>query len=129
MCLCMMSRIFWCLDLGDSFLQVGGLTYLPPWKSVTNHAQGIKLRNNLHPSSFLLVHLWKNIAQNFKPLVLAESPYFHGLWCSYLTYNFKPLILVGDKEVWTLEGTCNNLKPSPPSSNIQLNDKEQTCKE
>ena len=22
----------------------------------------------------------KNIAQYFKPLVLAESPYFHGLW-------------------------------------------------
>ena len=26
----------------------------------------------------------KNIAQNFKPLVQAESPYFHGLWYSYL---------------------------------------------
>ena len=27
----------------------------------------------------------KNIAQNFKPLILAESPYFHRLWYSYLT--------------------------------------------
>jgi hypothetical protein len=26
----------------------------------------------------------KNIAQIFKPLVLAESPHFHGLWYSYL---------------------------------------------
>ena len=26
----------------------------------------------------------KNVAQNFKPLVLAESTYFHGLWYFYL---------------------------------------------
>jgi hypothetical protein len=25
-----------------------------------------------------------NIAPNFKPLVLAKSPYFHGLWYSFL---------------------------------------------
>ena len=27
----------------------------------------------------------KNIAHNFKPLILAESPYFHGLWYFYLS--------------------------------------------
>ena len=51
---------------------------MPLWtKIVTNYLQGIKLRNNLHSSSFLLLHLRKTIAQNFTPLVLAESPYFH----------------------------------------------------
>ena len=29
----------------------------------------------------------KNIAQNFKQLILVESPYFQGLWCFYLTDN------------------------------------------
>ena len=33
----------------------------------------------------ILLRLWKNIAQNFNPLVLAESPYIHGLWYFYLT--------------------------------------------
>ena len=27
----------------------------------------------------------KNIAQNFKPLILAESPYFHAVWYFYLS--------------------------------------------
>ena len=29
----------------------------------------------------------KNIAQNYKPLVLAKLPYFHGLWYSYPTFG------------------------------------------
>ena len=28
----------------------------------------------------------KNVAQNFKPLVLAESPSFHGLWYTHLRF-------------------------------------------
>ena len=45
----------------------------------------IKSRNNLHSSAFLLLHLWKILHKNFKPLVLAKSPYFHGLWYIYLS--------------------------------------------
>jgi hypothetical protein len=41
----------------------------------------------------------ENNAQKFKPLVLSESPYFHGLWYSYLT---KPLgLLLPVKRMWT----------------------------
>ena len=36
----------------------------------------------------------KNIAQNSKPLVLAKSPYFHGLWYSYLSGQTKRLKLL-----------------------------------
>ena len=33
-CLCMWSIIFWCLDQGDSIVQVRGLTYLPSLKKL-----------------------------------------------------------------------------------------------
>ena len=81
----MHCRMFWCLDQGDSIVQVGGLTYLPLWENVTDYLQGIKLRNNLHSSSFLLLQLWKILHKNCRPLVLAKSPYFHGSWYFYLS--------------------------------------------
>ena len=54
---CVHSRISRCSNWGDSIIQVRGLTYLPLWKIITNYLHGIKLWNNLHSSSFTLLHL------------------------------------------------------------------------
>ena len=50
------------LKLGKTLIyKQWNLTYWPFWKNVTNHLHGIKLWNNLHSSSFPLLHLLKKI--------------------------------------------------------------------
>ena len=58
-CIHMKSRIIYSSNQGDSTIQVGGLTYLHVWESVTNYFHGIKVWNNSHSSPSPLLHLWK----------------------------------------------------------------------
>ena len=41
----------------------------------------------------------KNIAQNFKPLFLAESPYFHRLWYFYLMLGCGGIVIALENNV------------------------------
>ena len=44
-------------QIRETIIQVGVLTYLPFSKKVTKYLERIKVRNNLHSSSFPLLHL------------------------------------------------------------------------
>ena len=62
--------------LGRLYCTSRGLTYNCVFeKNISNYLQGRKVQNYLHSSSSLVLHLWKIVSQNFKPLVPTESPF------------------------------------------------------
>ena len=66
--------------------------YLLLKKIVADYLYGIKLWNNLYSSSFPLLHLWKILKKNFKPLFLVESTYFTIFSLSTLTQQMSHYI-------------------------------------
>ena len=56
--------------------QVGGLTYLPLWKNVSNYLQDLLSLNSLHSSSFPLLQFVK-ILHKIRTHSFAKSTYFH----------------------------------------------------
>ena len=68
------------LKLGSSTTQGRGLTYLPLWINITDRLQEIKLQNNLHSSSFPLLHLQETLQyKNFwlNQLIFTNFPFVY----------------------------------------------------
>ena len=70
--------------LGRLYYTSRGFDLLASLKKCNNLFTRDKIRKQL---AFLVVSSsssLKSIAQNFKPLVLTKSPYFHGFWYFYI---------------------------------------------
>ena len=105
------------LKLGRLYctVQIGGFD-LSIWEHITNSLHGIKLRNNLHSSSFPLHHLWK-ILHKFQATLYKSISLFHHFlytqwWSLHKLKKIPPPQLLYFIQKQSLQTLCKQALPS-----------------